>query len=142
MIKLNLTAKEKDGLNSDEQEIALARKLEIMILPHLRRNMKFFYAGGDLKGKAQAYRTAIDVNELQNVMQTQKSIEAVCKPLCDLVALILKQNGIEADTVCCDTDIFKHTDVCITTKSGKKYIINYLEDMENSKVVLLLMGKV
>ena len=131
MINFNLTTEERAGLTVDEQEIAMARKLEMMILPHLRRNMKFFYAGGNLKGKADAYRASMDENELQNAMQSQKSIEAVCKPLCDLVALILKQNGIDADTVCCDTDIFKHTDVMITTKSGKKYIINYLEDMEN-----------
>lgn len=131
MINFSLTTEERAGLTVDEQEIAMARKLEIMILPHLRRNMKFFYAGGNLKEKADAYRTAMDEQELQNAMKTQKSIEAVCKPLCDLVALILKQNGINAETVCCDTDIFKHTDVMITTKSGKKYIINYLEDMEN-----------
>lgn len=131
MINFNLTTEERAGLTVDEQEIAMARKLEMMILPHLRRNMKFFYAGGNLKGKADAYRTSMDENELQNAMQSQKSIAAVCKPLCDLVALILKNNGINAETVCCDTDIFKHTDVMITTKSGKKYIINYLEDMEN-----------
>lgn len=131
MINFRLTNNERNGLSADEQELAMARKLELMILPHLRRNMNFFYAGGNLKGKAEAYRTAMDENELQNAMQSKKSIEAVCKPLCDLVSLILKNNGVNAETVCCDTDIFKHTDVMITTKSGKKYIINYLEDMEN-----------
>ncbi len=37
----------------------------------------------------------------------------------------------EAETLSCDTDMFRHTDVLLTTSSGKQYIINYLEDMEN-----------
>ena len=59
------------------------------------------------------------------------SVATVCKPLCEMVAEILQENGINAQTVSCDTDMFKHTDVLITTKSGKQYIVNYLEDMEN-----------
>lgn len=48
-----------------------------------------------------------------------------------MVVEILKENGINAETVSCDTDMFKHVDVLLTTRSGKKYIINYLEDIEN-----------
>lgn len=130
MIKLELSKKE--NLTEDEIELAMARKLEILILPILRRNMDFFYAGGNLKGKANAYRnqTNKDITE-QILRDKQGSIPTVCKPLCDMLTEILQENGINAQTVSCDTDIFKHTDVLITTKSGKKYIINYLEDMEN-----------
>ena len=56
MIKLDLNEKEKRNLTKEEIEIAKARKLEILILPILRRNMNFFYTGGNLKGKAAAYR--------------------------------------------------------------------------------------
>lgn len=55
----------------------------------------------------------------------------VCKPLCEMVVEILKENGINAETVSCDTDMFRHVDVLLTTINGKKYIINYLEDIEN-----------
>lgn len=130
MINLELTEKEKQGLTEEEIEIAMARKLEILILPHLRRNIKFFYAGGDLKGKAQAYREIQNEEDLENALNSNESLSTVCKPLCIMVAEILKDNGIDAKTVSCDTDMFRHTDVLITTKSGKKYIINYLEDME------------
>ncbi len=133
MIDLKLTKTEMQGLTEDEKEIAMARKLEILILPILRRNMDFFYAGGNLKGKASAYRTPNDKKDLIETLKQRngKSIATVCKPLCQMVAEILQENGINAETVSCDTDIFRHTDVLITTKSGKKYIINYLEDMEN-----------
>ena len=130
MIELKLTDKEKQGLTEDEIELAMARKLEIMILPHLRRDARFFYAGGNLKGKAAAYRANQKTEELENAIKKNKPMDTVCKPLCKMVAQILRENGINADIVSCDTDMFRHTDVLITTKSGKKYIINYLEDME------------
>ena len=130
MIDLSLSEKERTDLTEDEIEIAMARKLELLSLPHLRRNMRFFYAGGDLKGKAEAYRKEMDQQEFEQAINENGNLATVCKPLCDMMANILKENGIEAEPVSCDTDIFKHTDVMITTKSGKKYIINYLEDME------------
>ena len=52
MINLRLNNEESKNLSEEEIEIAMARKLEILILPYLRRNINFFYAGGDLKGKA------------------------------------------------------------------------------------------
>lgn len=130
MIKIELTEKEKQELTEDEIELAIARKLEIMILPHIRRNMQFFYAGGDLKGKANAYREKYNVEQLEEAIKKEKPFDTVCKPLCDLLAQILRENGINAESISSDTDIFKHTDVLVTTKNGKKYIINYLEDME------------
>lgn len=132
MIDLKLSKDERKNLSEDEIEIAMARKLEILILPIVRRNLKFFYAGGDLKGKAKAYRENLAKDEIQKVLETRNgNIATVCKPFCETVAEILNDNGITAETVSCDTDMFKHTDVLITTKNGKKYIINYLEDMEN-----------
>lgn len=132
MIKLNLNEKEKENLTEDEIELAMARKLEILILPILRRNMDFFYAGGNLKGKANAYRNPTEKIKIEQSLKGKKeNIPTVCKPLCNMVAEILQDNGIKAETVSCDTDMFKHTDVLLTTKTGKKYIINYLEDMEN-----------
>ena len=130
MINLELTEKEKQGLTEDEIEIAMARKLEILVLPHLRRNIKFFYAGGDLIGKSKAYNEVQKKEDLEQIMNSNKNMATVCKPICIMVSEILRDNGINAETVSCDTDIFGHTDVLITTKSGKKYIINYLEDME------------
>lgn len=132
MIKLNLNEKEKENLTEDEIELAMARKLEILILPILRRNMDFFYAGGNLKGKANAYRNPTNKTKIEQALNKKgENIPTVCKPLCNMVAEILQDNGINAETVSCDTDMFKHTDVLLTTKTGKKYIINYLEDMEN-----------
>ena len=132
MIKLDLNEKEKGNLTKEEIEIAKARKLEILMLPILRRNMEFFYAGGNLKGKASAYRNSTNKKAIEKVLRDKNgSIATVCKPLCEMVVEILQENGIDAQTVSCDTDMFRHTDVLITTKSGKQYIVNYLEDMEN-----------
>ena len=132
MIALELNKDEMKNLTEEEIEIAKARKLEILILPILRRNLQFFYAGGDLKGKAKAYRQPLDKQMIEETIESKnKNIPTVCKPLCQMAAEILRDNGIEADIVSCDTDMFKHTDVLITTKNGKKYIVNYLEDIEN-----------
>lgn len=132
MINLELSAKEKDKLTNEEMEIAKARKLELLILPHLRRNINFFYAGGNIPNKARAYNEEMNREILEEtIKERKKSISVVCKPLCKMMVEILKENGLEAETVSCDTDMFRHVDVLLTTSSGKKYIINYLEDIEN-----------
>lgn len=132
MIKLNLSTKENHNLTKDEIEIAKARKLEFLILPHLRRNINFFYAGANIPKKSEAYNQPIKETELSEAISGKTpSLPVVCKPLCFMVAQILQENGMQAEPICCDTDIFRHTDVLLTTSSGKKYIINYLEDIEN-----------
>lgn len=133
MINLSLTQNEQKNLSKDEIEIAMARKLEILMLPHLRRHISFFYAGGNLKGKAKAYREVMDKQKVEDIIsqKTEETISTVCKPLCEMIVKILKENKIKAETLSCDTDMFRHTDVLLTTSSGKQYIINYLEDMEN-----------
>lgn len=130
MINLELSTREKENLT--DEEIAKARKLELLILPYLKRNINFFYAGGNIPNKAKAYNTKMDDTILEEKIKHNKaSMPAVCKPLCEMVSQILQENGIKAETVSCDTDMFKHVDVLLTTKNGKKYIINYLEDIEN-----------
>lgn len=133
MISLKLNSKEKENLREEDFEIAMARKLEILILPYLRRNLHFFYAGGNLKEKANAYKMKQNKEDLERIINegNNEKISTVCKPLCEMVTEILQKNGIKAETVSCDTDMFKHTDVLIETREGKKYIINYLEDMES-----------
>lgn len=132
MIKIELSDKEKNGLTQDEREIAIARKLEILILPYLRRNINFFYAGANFPKKAKAYHNEVTEEQIQDTISKRKSrISVVCKPLCETVAGILRENGLNATTISCDTDMFRHTDVLLTTTSGKQYIINYLEDIEN-----------
>lgn len=130
MIDLRLTVQEKEGLTEDEIELAMARKFEAMLLPHLRRDIAFFYAGGNLKGKSKAYNAEITKEEIEDLIASDAKLPTVCKPLCEVVAEVLQDNGLDVDTIACDTDIFKHTDVLLTAKSGRKYIINYLEDME------------
>ena len=131
MIKIELSENERQELTNDEIEIAIARKLEIILLPILRRNINFFYAGANIPKKAEAYEKEVTIEDIEERLEKKgQTIDAVCKPLCTTIAEILNQNGIHAETVSCDTDIFRHTDVLITTSSGKQYIINYLEDME------------
>lgn len=131
MINIELTDKEKQGLTQEEIEIAKARKLELLILPILRRNINFFYAGANIPKKANAYNAPLNLVKVESALKNgHKKVNAVCKPLCETVSKILKENGINAEPVSCDTDIFKHTDVLLTTSSNKQYIINYLEDIE------------
>ena len=121
MIKIELSDKEKEGLIQEEMEITMARKLEILILPLLRRNINFFYAGANFPKKAKAYHNEISEEQLDDAISGKTSrISVVCKPLCDTVASILKENGLNATTVSCDTDMFRHTDVLLTTSSGNQ----------------------
>ena len=132
MIKIELTEQEKEGLTEDEIEIALARKLEMVVLPHIKRNINFFYAGANIPVKSKAYNQRVNETELKQAIEGKKeAIPTSCRRLCKMVAQILRDNGLNAHTVTCDTDIFRHTDVLLTTSSGKQYIINYLEDAEN-----------
>lgn len=132
MIKIELDDKEKEGLSQEEMELAIARKLEILILPQLRRNINFFYAGANFPKKSEAYHKQVTKEQIDESISSKTSrISVVCKPLCETVASILRENGLNATTISCDTDMFRHTDVLLTTASGKQYIINYLEDMEN-----------
>lgn len=132
MIKVELEEKEKEGLTEEEIELAIARKLELMVLPHIKRNINFFYAGANIPKKSRAYNQRVNEEDLEQAIQGKKNpIPTSCRRLCKMVAQILRDNGLNARTVSCDTDIFRHTDVLLTTKSGKQYIINYLEDAEN-----------
>lgn len=69
MINLELSDKEKENLTNEEIEIAKARKLELLILPYLKRNINFFYAGGDLPNKAKAYNDKMDKNILEQEIE-------------------------------------------------------------------------
>lgn len=132
MIRLELSEAEKKGLTEEEIEIAKARKLEFLVLPHVRRNINFFYAGANIPKKAKAYNNVVNQEEISDAMQGKNpKVSVVCKPFCEMIAGILKENNLNAETVSCDSDMFRHTDVLLTTSSGKQYIINYLEDIEN-----------
>lgn len=132
MIKIELSEKEKNELTPEEQEMAIVRKLEITMLPLLRRNINFFYAGANIPKKSLAYNTPMSKEDVEKSLKEKSAvIAAVCKPLCEMAVEILNDNGITAETVSCDTDMFRHVDLLVTTSSGKQHIINLLEDMEN-----------
>ena len=132
MVKIELSEEEMKGLTEEEKEIAIARKLEIKILPLIRRNINFFYAGANIPKKAEAYQEEANIENVdENFNNNGQPIDTACRPLCEKISEILNESGLHAETLSCDTDIFRHTDVLITTSSGKQYIINYLEDIEN-----------
>lgn len=131
-IKIELTKEECKGLENDEIELAIARKLELLIIPHIRRNLDFFYGGANIPKKSRAYHHNISGEELEKALRGERqAVPTSCKKLCEMVVEILKDNGLDAQTVSCDTDMFGHTDVLLTASSGTQYIINYLEDAEN-----------
>ena len=89
MIKLDLSTKECYNLTKDETEIAMARKLEFLILPHLRRNINFFYAGANIPKKSEAYNQPISENELTRAVSRESStLPVVCKPLSIMLSQI------------------------------------------------------
>ena len=68
MIKLDLSTEEMKDLTHEEIEIAKARKLELLILPYLRRNINFFYAGGNLPNKSKAYHDKMNKGYLEQAI--------------------------------------------------------------------------
>lgn len=111
-------------LTSDEIELAKARKLQILMAPFFARDYDFFYQPNNYSLKRKIYNRPVKLEA------GKEKNTIVCKTLVDLACEILKENEIEARPITCDDDEFSHIDLEITTKSGKKYIINFLSDLE------------
>lgn len=130
MINLKLSAKEKEGLTDDMKELAMVRKLQLMTAPYLKRNSKFFLEGSNVPQKAKAYNTPLSKEKFEEDLKNGKVTAAICDNLCKLSVKMLQENGLNAQTISCDTDIFRHIDILLTTKSRNQYIINILEDLD------------
>lgn len=111
-------------LTPDEIELAKVRKLQIVMAPFLARDYDFFYQPNNYSLKRKIYNRPVK-------LEAGKERNAiVCRTLVDLACEILIENGIDAKAITCDDDEFSHIDLEITTKSGKKYIVNFLSDLE------------
>lgn len=130
MINLALNAREKNGLEGDLLELAMMRKAQKIISPYLERNIQFFYGGANIPKKAEAYHEKLETETLENSVRKRKPLPVVCRNICEKVVEVLGENGLTAETISCDTDMFGHVDILITTASGNQYIVNFLEDIE------------
>lgn len=130
MIDLKLSSTEKEGLKENLIELAMVRKLQIMISAYLKRDPKFFLEGANVPGKARAYNLPISQEKFEKNLRNGEVTAVVCRNLCELACDILRQNRIKAEVITCDTDIFRHADLLITAKDGKQYIVNILEDLD------------
>jgi len=108
----------------DEIELAKARKLQILMAPFFARDYDFFYQPNNYSLKRKIYNNPVKLEP------GKEKNAIVCRTLVDLACEILLENGIDAKSITCDDDEFSHIDLEITTKSGKKYIVNFLSDLE------------
>lgn len=124
IIKKIQLPKSCSDLTPDEMELAKARKLQILMAPFFARDYDFFYQPNNYSLKRKIYNRPVK-------LEAGKERNAiVCRTLVDLACEILIENGIDAKAITCDDDEFSHIDLEITTKNGKKYIVNFLSDLE------------
>lgn len=110
--------------SEDEFELTIVRIVQNIISPKFKRNISFFYQREDIKKRREIYNKKMNVDNIDR-------FDIVCKLLCEITRDILKKKyNIDSEIISCDNDEFGHVDLLLKTKSGKKYIINLLSDLE------------
>ena len=130
MINIKLDEEQKKKIPKKYKELAIVRKLQLIISPYLKRNSKFFLEGDNIPDKSKAYKTPVSQEFFESNLRNEKVTAVVCRNLCELAVNILAENGVTAEVITCDSDIFRHAGLLITSQSGEQYIVNILEDLD------------
>lgn len=108
----------------DMQELKIVRRVLIESSAQVYRNLEFFYQAENIEQRREIYNR----NE---TLEKGKTYAIVCKTFCEMIKKkLIEDYQINVETITCDSDEFGHVDILVTTKSGNKYIINCLSDLE------------
>lgn len=120
-----ISLKEKDNIKQrDIEELKIVKAVLVKVSKNVYRDLECFYQADNKKQRRKIYNREIDYD-------SNDSYGVVCNTLCKIIQEIcVDEHGLDIKLVTCDTDEFGHVDVLVTTKSGKKYIINCLSDLE------------
>lgn len=114
----------------DMYELALVRYVMKEASKFFYRDYTFFLNKENIKDRDDLYNKKIDISD-------EKDFSIVCKSYCDVIKELLKQlYGIDSEIISAFDDRFRHVDLMIKTKSGKKYIVDPLTDLVEMQVGL------
>lgn len=129
-VKQNVRLKEIAKLPKDKYEIAITRSILKNLSNLFYRDYTFFLNKENLIDRKDIYNKKVDIANI-------KDFSIVCKTYCEIIKKILKENyDINSELISPFSDEFRHIDLIITTKTGKRYIIDPLSDLVEMQVGL------
>ena len=129
-VKQNVRLKEIAKLPKDKYEIAITRSILKNLSNLFYRDYTFFLNKENLIDRKDIYNKKVDIANI-------KDFSIVCKTYCEIIKKILKENyDINSELISPFSDEFRHIDLMITTKTGKRYIIDPLSDLVEMQVGL------
>lgn len=129
-IKQNIKLEEIEKLNEDKFELAITRNVLKKLSNIFYRDYTFFLNKENLVDRKGIYNKMIDIKDV-------KEFSIVCKTYCEIIKNILKENyDIDSELISPFSDEFRHIDLLITTKTGKRYIVDPLSDLVEMQVGL------
>lgn len=129
-VKQNINLEVIEKLNEDKYELAITRNVLKKLSDIFYRDYTFFLNKENLVDRKDIYNKKIDIKNIEE-------FSIVCKTYCEIIKEILKENyDINSELISPFSDEFRHVDLMITTKDGKKYIIDPLSDLVEMQVGL------
>lgn len=116
--------------NGDMHELALVRYVMKEASKFFYRDYTFFLNKENIDDRDTIYNKIIDLNDIRD-------FSIVCKSYCNVIKELLKElYGIDSEVVSAFNDRFRHVDLLIKTKTGKRYIVDPLTDLVEMQVGL------
>lgn len=121
---------EKISQLEENKEIAIVRKVLKELSNIVHRDYTFFLNKENLIDRGSIYNKEVDLNNIND-------FSIVCKSYCEIAKRILKDNyDIDSELISTANDEFRHVDLLVKTKDGKKYIVDPLTDLLEMQVGL------
>lgn len=129
-IKQKIKLKEIEKLPKDKYEIAIVRSTLKNLSNLFYRDYTFFLNKENLIDRKDIYNKKVDITNIED-------FSIVCKTYCEIIKNILKENyDIDSELISPFSDEFRHIDLMIVTKMGKRYIVDPLSDLVEMQVGL------
>lgn len=127
-IKQKIQLKEIEKLPKDRYEIAIVRSTLKNLSNLFYRDYTFFLNKENLIDRKDIYNKKVDITDI-------KDFSIVCKTYCEIIKNVLKENyDIDSELISPFSDEFRHIDLMIVTKTGKRYIVDPLSDLVEMQV--------
>lgn len=128
--KENIHMDKIENFDGDIHELAIVRYVMKEVARIFYRDYTFFLNKENIKDRDGIYNKEIDLNDIHD-------FNIVCKSYCHVIQKLLIQNyDIDSELISPFDDQFRHVDLLIKTKSGKRYIVDPLTDLIEMQVGL------
>lgn len=121
--KKNVQLDKVKDFSDDMYEIALVRYVMKEASKIFYRDYTFFLNKENILARDKIYNKKENLSDIQD-------FSIVCKSYCDIIQDVLKKlYGVETKIISAFDDKFRHVDLLVETKAGKKYIVDPLTDL-------------